>query len=295
MSDPKTVFSDENSLSKISYGIGVVVIFVAVFSQYFVRLGAIAGYLVVYGLPILVVSLIFGRQILKKAGRNNKEAFKYGLSLFGALTLLSIFLSLIALAVILQIDPQAVDLLARPNPVLNVSPDVALVMIAVSFLVIGPAEEFLFRGFMYGGLLNISKGRYWLTLAVVSSLMFASVHAYYFVTYGIASALSFIDLICFGVAMAVTYYWTGGNILAAIVIHGAYDATGFLGVASSMAVGIAARGVLIGAGVILAVIYLPRKIRLTPAQAPVDTAPTTLQEGGLAISSRSRSSFPVDK
>ena len=33
--------------------------------------------------------------------------------------------------------------------------------------------------------------------------MFAFVHAYYFVTYGVASAVSFIDLACFGVAMVV--------------------------------------------------------------------------------------------
>jgi membrane protease YdiL (CAAX protease family) len=267
------MFSDEKPLLKIHYAIGVAVIFLAVFSQYFIRLGVVAGYFVVYGIPILVVGLMFGKSILRKAGKNNKDAFKYGLGLFGALTLLSVFFSLVALAIILQIDPKAMDLLSKPNPVLDIPPNVALAMIAVSILVIGPAEEFLFRGFMYGGLLNISKGHYWLPLAVVSSLMFASVHAYYFVTYGIASAVSIIDLVCFGVAMAVTYYWTGGNILAAAVIHGVYDATGFLGVATTTAVGIAARGILIGLGVLMGVMYLPKKIRLTPAQVPSETPP----------------------
>ena len=45
---------------------------------------------------------------------------------------------------------------------LEISPSAALVMVAVSFLIIGPAEEFLFRGFMFGGLLSITKGRYWM-------------------------------------------------------------------------------------------------------------------------------------
>jgi len=230
------------------------------------------GYLVVYGVPILVVSLIFGKPLLKKAARSNKDAFKWSLCLFGALTLFSIFLSVVALVIILQFDPQAVDLLNRPNPALNVPPELALIMIAISLLVVGPAEEYLFRGFIFGGLLNISKGRLWLPLAILSSLMFASVHAYYFVTYGVASAVSFIDLACFGVAMAVTYYWSGGNLLAAAVIHGVYDATGFLGVATIPIVGIAARSTFIAIGVIFAVVYLPKKIRLTPAQVPQEAA-----------------------
>ena len=57
--------------------------------------------------------------------------------------------------------------------------------------------------------------------------MFASVHAYYAVTYGVASVLPFIDLITFGFAMAATYYWSGGNIMVPALIHGVYDATDF--------------------------------------------------------------------
>lgn len=260
------MFSDKKPLSKTLYVAGVAVIFLAVFSQYFVRFGPFLGYLVVYGVPIFVVSLFFGKPLLSRAAKNNREAFKFGLSLFGALTLLGIIFSIIALSAILQFDPQAVELLSKPNPVLDVPPNVAWIMIAVSFLVVGPAEEYLFRGFLFGGLLSIAKERYWLLLAVVSSLMFTSVHAYYFVTYGTASALSFIGLACFGVAMAMTYYWSGGNILVPAVLHGAYDATGFLGAATSTMFGLVARSILIVVGVVLAVIYLPKKIRLTPAQ-----------------------------
>jgi membrane protease YdiL (CAAX protease family) len=135
----------------------------------------------------------------------------------------------------------------------------------VSFLVVGPAEEYLFRGFMYGGLLNITKDKHWLPLAIISSLMFAGVHAYYAVTYGIASSVAFIDLVAFGVAMCVTYYWTGGNILVPAFIHGLYDATGFLGVATTTLIGTIARIILMAIGVAFAIVYLPKKIRLTTA------------------------------
>ncbi len=267
------MFSAENPLPKTLYIVGLIVIFLAAYSQYIVHLGPILGYFVVYGIPILVVTLIFGKSILKKAAKNNKAAFKYGLSLFGALTVLGIFLAAIVVAILLQVDPQAATLLSKPNPVLDVPPNVAWIMIAVSFLVVGPAEEYLFRGFMYGGLLSVSRGRHWLPLAVISSFMFAAVHAYYAVTYGVASSAAFIDLVCFGIAMAVTYFWTGGNILAATLIHGVYDATGFLGVATTTVTSIVARFILIGLGLTLAVIYLPKKIRLTPAQPPPPSSP----------------------
>ena len=151
-----------NSLPKKLYLIGVVVIFLAVYSQYFIRYGSITGYLVVYGIPVLVVSLLFGRQLLHRAGKNNKDAAKFGLGLFGVLIVISLLLSIIALAIITHFDPHAANLLNKPNPVLNVPSNVAWLMIPVSILVVGPAEEYLFRGFIYGGLLSISKGRYWI-------------------------------------------------------------------------------------------------------------------------------------
>ena len=267
-----------NSLPKKLYLIGVVVIFLAVYSQYFIHYGSITGYLVVYGIPVLVVSLLFGKQLLHRAGKNNKDAAKFGLGLFGVLTVLGLLLSIIALAIITHFDPHAANLLNKPNPVLNVSSNVAWLMIPVSILVVGPAEEYLFRGFIYGGLLSISKGRYWLLLAAVSSVMFASVHAYYATTYGIASVLPFIELITFGLAMSIAYYWSGGNLLVLVLIHGVYDATDFLGVATTSQIGQAAQLVMIFVGIGFAVVYLPKKIamRQTPnPSVPPETSPET--------------------
>lgn len=267
------MFSTEKPLHKAVYALGIAVIFLAVYVQYFVHLGPILGYIVVYGIPIVVAGAFFGREILKRAAKNNLAATKLGLGLFGAFTVLGLFIAIAVLAVILQFYPNASNLLNKPNPVLNVPPNEAIVLIAISFLVVGPAEEFLFRGFMFGGLLNISKGKNWLMLAIVSSLLFALVHAYYAVTYGVASAVPFIELVAFGIAMCITYYWSNGNILIPALIHGAYDATGFLGVATTTTIGLIARGVLIAIGIACAVIFLPQKLRMTSTPAPEEPAP----------------------
>ncbi len=265
-------------LPKKIYLMGVVVIFLSVYSQYFIHYGSITGYLVVYGIPVLVVSLLFGKQLLQRAGKNNKDAAKFGLGLFGVLIVIGLLLSIVALAVITHVDPHAANLLNKPNPVLNVPSNVAWLMIPVSILIVGPAEEYLFRGFIYGGLLSISKGRYWIPLAVISSVMFASVHAYYAFTYGIASVVPFIDLIGFGLAMCITYYLSGGNLIMLALIHGVYDATDFLGVATTSQIGQVAQLVMIFVGIGFAIVYLPKKIgmRQTPnPSVPPETSPET--------------------
>lgn len=255
------MFYPDKSVPKLLlYLLGVIVIFVAVYSQYFVELGAVSGYLVVYGIPIVAVSLLFGRDILRGAAKNNKLAVKLGMGTFGALTVISLIISIILLAILLQYDESVIETLNRPNPVLDVSSNVAWVMVAVSFLVIGPAEEYLFRGFMYGRLLNITKGKYWFPLAIGSSILFALVHAYYAVTYGVVSVIPFVTIVAFSLAMSITYYYTGGNLLIPILIHGAFDATGFLTVAVSIEVGLAARGILIFAGVTVAFYLFLKKL-----------------------------------
>lgn len=260
------MFSIEKPLSKALYVIGIVVIFVAVYVQYFVSLGAILGYIVVYGIPVAVALVFFGREILKRAAKNNRTAAKFGLGLFSVLLVLAIVVGVAALLIITQFSPGVQTLLNKPNPVLNVPPSEAWILIGISFLIVGPAEEFLFRGFMFGGLLSISKGKHWVVLAVVSSIMFASVHAYYAVTYEAASVVAFIELVAFGFAMCVTYYWSDGNLLVLALIHGAFDATGFLGVATTTMIGNIARGVMIAVGLIFAFLYLPKKLHITYLQ-----------------------------
>jgi membrane protease YdiL (CAAX protease family) len=125
-------------------------------------------------------------------------------------------------------------------------------MVGASLLIVGPAEEYLFRGFVFGGLLSLFKNHHWLVLSLVSSFFFAAAHLYYGLVYGVASAIDFTDLATFGMAMCVTYYLSGGNLLVPAVLHGAYDATGFLGVATSSQIGAVLRVLMMLVGIAVA-------------------------------------------
>jgi membrane protease YdiL (CAAX protease family) len=241
-------------ISKARYLVGLVIILGAAYSQYvFGGFGPAVGFLVVYGIPIVVVSILWGRAIAQKAGKKTWAALKFGLGFYGAFTALGLLASYAILFVLTSFDPAALNLLHKPNPVLSVSPEYAWIMVGLSLLIVGPAEEYLFRGFVFGGLLSLFKNRHWLILSLVSSVFFAAAHLYYGLVYGVASALAFTDLVTFGMAMCVTYYLSGGNLLVPAVIHGAYDATGFLGVATSSQIGTVLRVLmmLVGLGVAL--------------------------------------------
>ncbi len=258
-------------LSLPKYAIGVAAIFLAVLVPYLFPVGEVEGYLIVYGVPIVVVSLLFGQQIFSKAAKNNVEAFKLTLGSYGGFYLIGLFVATVVLILIIQLDPSAEQLLQKPNPALDVTPDVAVVMMVVSMLVVGPAEEYLFRGFMYGGMLNLSKGRHWFSLAVASAIMFALAHGYYFIVYGSASPVFFIQLTAFGSAMAVAYHWSGGNLIAPAVVHGLNDLIGFLGVATTRTTALAAQGVFIAISAIFAVYILLKKVRINPTRQPGPT------------------------
>jgi membrane protease YdiL (CAAX protease family) len=112
-------------------------------------------------------------------------------------------------------------------------------------------------------MLSFFKNRHWLTIALVSSVFFAAAHLYYAVVYGVASLVQFVELIAFGMAMAATYYVSGGNLFAPALIHGAYDATAFIGVATTLIIGAELRGVMILIGIIVAiVIFAERRMNI---------------------------------
>ena len=101
-------------------------------------------------------------------------------------------------------------------------------------------------------------------LAFVSSILFATVHLYYAFTYGVASLIPFVDIVAIGMAFAITYYRSGGNLLIPALIHGVYDATGFLAVAISSNLGLYLRGLLIFIGIIVALTLFRRHGPIKP-------------------------------
>ncbi|MGA3191126.1 MAG: type II CAAX endopeptidase family protein [Candidatus Bathyarchaeia archaeon] len=270
------------------YVLGLVIVFVAVYSQYLfqywgVHLGLISGSLLVYGVPVLAITLLLGTATIRRFFKNTYSGLKLGLGLFGAFTVLGIVLAAVILIFLAALDPSTIKLLDNPNPVLQVSPDFAWIMVGVSFLVTGPAEEYIFRGFMFGGLLGIFKNRHWLILAFVSSLLFSATHLYYAFAYGPASLVQFADLVTFGMAMAGTYYFSGGNLFAPALIHGAFDATAFVGVATSTIVGTGLRAFMILLGITVAfLLYIQRGSRRNqiPSNLPQENTRATGFLGG---------------
>jgi membrane protease YdiL (CAAX protease family) len=253
-------------LTKAWYLVGLLVILGAAYAQYVVKhLGLIFGYFLVYGIPIIITSWIFGSTIIHKAFKDTYVALKFGLAFYGVFTLLGILASIGVFYLILIFEPNSINLLHKPNPVLHVPPEFAWIMVWISLAVVGPAEEYLFRGYVYGGLLSIFKNRHWLTLAFVSSLLFAAAHLYYVIVYGITSLVIFADLVTFGMAMAAIFYVSGGNLLIPALIHGVYDATGFLGVAVSADLGSSLRlmmtliGIFAAIGIVLQKLLYRRK------------------------------------
>ncbi len=243
----------DKPLRENAYALGLLIIFLCSYSQYLLgKVYPVVNALVVYGQPVAAVSLISGRYILATAFRRSAAALEYGLGAFGVFTLLGNLAAIGIFFILSAVDPAALNLLNRANPVLHVSPKVAWMMVAVSFLMIGPAEEYLFRGFVYGGMLRIYKGRHWIVLAFLSSLLFAAAHLYYLLVYGVASIVPLVEVLCVGMALAVTYYLSGGNLLVPSIIHGAFDASGFIASDISFGAGIAIRQGMMWAGIIVA-------------------------------------------
>ncbi len=83
--------------------------------------------------------------------------------------------------------------------------------------------------------------------------------------YGAASVIQFTDLVAFGMAIAAEYYFSGGNVLVPAIIHGVYDAVGFLGVAISPGVAAMLRGLMILIGLLVALaLFIQRRRSRTP-------------------------------
>lgn len=243
------------------YLLGLFVIFLSAYSQYLIKdFGFLFGFLVVYGIPIGVVSYIFGRPIVRRAFRNPNAALKFGLSLFGVFAVIGTAAAAGIISILFAFDPKAANLLHHPNPVLHVSPELAWLMVWISLLVVGPAEEYLFRGFVYGGLLALFRDRHWILLAFLSSILFAAAHLYYALVYGLASLASFAEIVFIGVALAVTYYLSGGNLLIPALLHGLYDASGFVTVAVSPQVGMLLRMSMMLVGILVALGLFARMI-----------------------------------
>jgi len=264
------VDGERRGLTKKGYLLGLAVIFISSYSQYFIPgVNLIIGASWVYGISIAAISAVWGRSVLRRAFHGTIAAFKIGLASLGIFTVAGSIASLLIVAMLNGLDPTALTVLQKPLPVLDVPHETAWLMAGASILVVGPCEEYIFRGFVFGGLLSLFGVRHWLLLAFVSSILFAGIHLYYVIVYRVAALVPFVDVVAIGMALAVTYYLSRGNLLIPALIHGIYDAMGFVGVATRPEVGARLKGALILVSLLVAVLVIMGR-RNGPWPRPLD-------------------------
>lgn len=97
-----------------------------------------------------------------------------------------------------------------------------LYLTVVTIVLVGPAEELIFRGIAFGEL-----RRLWgpAPAVVLSSLVFASIHLWSFSGEGLYVSLGMVLVL--GSVLAVVYE-RSGNLLVVALVHGLYNAVQFL-------------------------------------------------------------------
>jgi len=260
--------------STTTYALAVGVTILAVLSQYFLPEhvaglrplydNLAGGLFVAYGIPILAFALLVGLRPLDRFASRMGPSFAPTFAWYGALSVLSIAV-LIVLAIVYEIlDPSALQLLTKTNPVLTSAQSDPWFWVFFSF-VIGALEEAIFRGWIFG---------YWIARgspnlgwhAVWTSGLFAALHLYYGATYLAAAPIYYSELFLLGLAFALAVRATRGNLVWVALIHGATDAAAFLTLISTPSAEALHYGIiLIGFG--LAIVLYLRSREPAPASA----------------------------
>jgi membrane protease YdiL (CAAX protease family) len=222
----------------------------------------LGGLFVVYGIPIAAFAILVGARPLRRWAAHSDVAVWEGLRWYALLSLLGLLLLIVLVAVYDRVDPHALTLLTRPNPVLQAATGDPFFWIAFSF-VIGAVEETIFRGWIFGYWLAKGTDR-WELHALWSSALFAGVHLYYGTTYQDAAPLIYPTLFLTGLAFAGAVRASGGNLWVVAVLHGAHDSAAFLTLISTNAA-LGAEYGIIAIGAVIALIDLLGSVETPPA------------------------------
>ena len=264
-------------VSLTRYSAAVVITVFVIVSQYFVPqtvpatrilYGNLPGDLfLVYGIPVIAFAFLVGAGPLRNWRANMGVAGWEGLRWYGMLSALALVI-VIMLAILYElIDPSALALLNRPNPALTQAKGNPWFFVGFSF-VVGAFEETIFRGWIFG--YWRSRPGSWVVPATWTSVVFAGVHLYYGTTYGPAYPLIFPSLFFVGFALAATYRFSGGNLVAPALLHGANDASAYLTLVSAE-IGAAVHYLIILVGLVIALVHYswgsqkPRALAVPPA------------------------------
>lgn len=138
-----------------------------------------------------------------------------------------VVLALSVLRLVVLLGAAALGVEAAPSAIVGLGVPLGVllpVMLVASLLIIGPAEELLFRGVVQKYL----RERFSATTAILGAgLLFGSIHVLALVqSTGVGTALSLVVITLVGLAIGWLYERTG-SLVAAMVAHGVYNALVF--------------------------------------------------------------------
>lgn len=256
-STPATPPEWSGSIPRYFVALGISV--VAILSQYFVPEtipatvpvyeNFLGGLFVVYGLPILAFLLLVGTRPIERWAIRMRSSALPALGWYGALSSISLVVTILLVFVYLALDPSALNLLSKPNPVVTNAAGDPWFWVGFSF-VIGAVEETIFRGWIFGFWIRRGTQSPWFH-AVWTSALFAALHLYYGATYLAASPLIYPELFLLGLAFALAVRSSGGNLVWVALLHGANDAAAFLTIVNTSEA-LAVHYGLIGVGAVVA-------------------------------------------
>jgi membrane protease YdiL (CAAX protease family) len=156
------------------------------------------------------------------------------------------------------------------NPNIVVSKNEAVSMAFASLLVVGPSEELIFRGLLYGALLDSNKWRNWKRLNFIQALGFGLSHLYYLFFLGLGSLVVISAIAGMGYGLGWAYYRSGGGLTGPIVVHGVWDASAFLTLYSGTLVLGSTGRVIIFVLMFISALYLvsTKRVRQRPSTHP---------------------------
>ena len=128
-------------------------------------------------------------------------------------------LTMVVVVVVTGLDPAA----NRTGELGQADPLVFVLLVPISFLLIGPGEELLFRGIVQNRLVEaLGRG----PGILLATLLFAAAHVFSLTGPLTGRAVTILLLFVPGLVLAVSYEFTG-NLVVPSLIHGAYNATLF--------------------------------------------------------------------
>lgn len=134
---------------------------------------------------------------------------------------IALFICLIGLSVISQLlgIKTAQSVVTKPN-----NPTLFLLLIPISIILVGPAEELIFRGIVQGRLRQVFGP----VLAIVlASLIFASIHLPGLLGNDLTAQIATVSIVFILALVLGSLYELSGNLLVPALVHGLYNAFQF--------------------------------------------------------------------